>query len=63
LTHSGHETDIIKIEELGYHEFSLVCKRGTRASGIIAAVGPKLRGIPMHLFIPEEVDVSHIPKA
>lgn len=56
LQKSGHEGDIYLIEQLGRFEFSLQCKRGTRATGILAAIGPKMRGVPMHLFIPEEIE-------
>ncbi|MHA1481698.1 MAG: DUF2110 family protein [Candidatus Thorarchaeota archaeon] len=52
---SRHTDDIFEIERLGYLEHSLVCKRSTRASGILAAIGPKLRGVAMHLFIPKEI--------
>jgi hypothetical protein len=55
LKKSGHREDIYEIEHLGKFEFSLRCKRSTRASGILAAIGPRLRGVPMHLFIPKEL--------
>jgi hypothetical protein len=55
LSKSGHLQDIFLAEQLGKFEHSLVCKRSTRASGILAAIGPYLRGVPMHLFIPREV--------
>ncbi|MFW9808903.1 MAG: DUF2110 family protein [Candidatus Thorarchaeota archaeon] len=55
LKKSGHREDIYEIEQLGKFEFSLRCKRSTRASGILAAIGPRLRGVPMHLFIPKEL--------
>jgi hypothetical protein len=55
LHQSRHTDDIYEIERLGYLEHSLVCKRSTRASGILAAIGPKLRGVAMHLFIPNEI--------
>lgn len=58
LKNTGHSDDIYEIQELGKFEFALRCKRSTRASGIIAAIGPKLRGIPMHLFIPKEVEAK-----
>jgi hypothetical protein len=56
LKKSGHREDIYEIEQLGKFEFSLRCKRSTRASGILAAIGPRLRGVPMHLFIPKELE-------
>jgi len=58
LEKSDHSTDIFRIEELGAYEFSLVCKRTTRASGIVSAIGPRLKGVPMHLLIPGELKVS-----
>ena len=58
LRKSKHLEDIYEFEELGKFEHALRCKRSTRASGIIAAIGPKLRGIPMHLFIPKEIEAS-----
>jgi hypothetical protein len=63
LRKSGHEEDIYQIEKLGQFEFSLQCKRSTRASGIISAIGPRLRGVPMHLFIPTEVEANRRAKA
>ncbi len=58
LQRAGHAEDIYKIEQLGVFEFSLRCKRSTRASGIVAAIGPKMRGVPMHLFIPSEIEAK-----
>jgi hypothetical protein len=58
LKKTNHREDIYEIEQLGKFEFSLRCKRSTRASGIIAAIGPRLRGVPMHLFIPEELEAK-----
>ena len=55
LERTNHQQDIYEIERLGPFEFSLRCKRSTRATGIIAAIGPILRGVPMHLFIPREI--------
>jgi hypothetical protein len=57
LRKSHHLEDIYQFEQLGTFELALVCKRSTRASGIIAAIGPKLRGVPIHLFIPAEIEV------
>jgi len=58
LRKTRHLEDIYEFEELGKFEYSLRCKRSTRASGIVAAIGPKMRGIPMHLFIPKEIEAS-----
>lgn len=54
----SHREDIYEIEQLGKFEFSLRCKRSTRASGILAAIGPRLKGVPMHLFIPKELEAK-----
>ena len=54
----GHLEDIHEIEKIGFFEYALVCKRSTRASGILAAIGPKLQGVPMHLFIPREIEAT-----
>jgi hypothetical protein len=58
LRKTRHLEDIYEFEELGKFEHSLRCKRSTRASGIVAAIGPKLRGVPMHLFIPKEIEAN-----
>ncbi|MFX1367439.1 MAG: DUF2110 family protein [Promethearchaeota archaeon] len=58
LKKSGHREDIYRIEKIGFFEYSLRCKRSTRASGILAAIGPRLRGVQMHLFIPKEVEAK-----
>ncbi len=63
LKKSGHREDIYEIEQLGKFEFSLRCKRSTRASGMLAAIGPRLRGVPMHLFIPKELEAIQNAKA
>jgi hypothetical protein len=58
LRKTRHLEDIYEFEELGKFEYGLRCKRSTRASGIIAAIGPKLQGVPMHLFIPKEIEAK-----
>jgi hypothetical protein len=62
LKNTNHREDIYEIEQLGKFELSLRCKRSTRASGILAAIGPKLRGVPMHLFIPKELEAKKLAK-
>jgi len=62
LKKSKHLEDIYRVERLGSFEYSLRCKRSTRASGILAAIGPKLRGVSMHLFIPDEVGEKYHAK-
>ncbi len=56
LKKTKHIDDIYEFEQLGHFEFSLLCKRSTRASGIVSAIGPYLKGVPIHLFIPREVE-------
>ncbi len=51
-----HSDDIYNYERIGTFEHALVCKRSTRASGILSAIGPKLKGVSMHLFIPKEIE-------
>ncbi len=63
LRKTRHLEDIYEFEKLGAFEHALQCKRSTRASGILAAIGPKMRGIPMHLFIPKEIEASLHAKA
>jgi hypothetical protein len=58
LNKTGHSNDIYQIDKLGHFEFALECKRNTRSSGILAAIGPRMRGVPMHLFIPSEVQAA-----
>ena len=58
LKKTNHREDIYEIEQLSKFEFSLRCKRSTRASGILAAIGPRLRGVPMHLLIPKELEAK-----
>ena len=62
LKKTSHREDIYEIEPLGKFEFSLRCKRSTRASGILAAIGPRLKGVPMHLFIPKELEAKQNAK-
>ena len=63
LTKANHIQDIYEFERLGKFEYALRCKRSTHASGIIAAIGPKLRGVPMHLIIPHEMGEGRNGKA
>jgi hypothetical protein len=62
LKKANHREDIYEIEQLGKFEFSLRCKRSTHASGILAAIGPRLKGVPMHLFIPKELGAKQNAK-
>lgn len=63
LTKVNHIQDIYEFEKLGTFEHALRCKRSTHASGIVAAIGPKLRGVPMHLIIPNEMEEKRSAKA
>jgi hypothetical protein len=63
LEKTGHSEDIYQVEQLGLLEFSLRCKRSTRASGILAAIGPRMKGIAMHPFIPKEIEAKWHAKA
>lgn len=63
LKKTSHREDIYEIEQLGKFEYSLRCKRSTHASGILAAIGPRLKGVPMHLFIPKELEAIQNAKA
>jgi hypothetical protein len=63
LTKTNHIQDIYEFEKLGNFEYALRCKRSTHASGIVAAIGPKLRGIPMHIVIPHEMEEGRNAKA
>jgi len=55
LSKTRHLEDIFAVEQLGPFEYSLMCKRSTHASGIVAAIGPRLRGVPIHLFVPNNI--------
>jgi hypothetical protein len=63
LKRSGHAGDIYESHCLGRFETALVCKRSTRASGIVAAIGPRLKGIPIHLFVPNAIGAWRHDKA
>jgi hypothetical protein len=58
LITTNHMQDIYEFEKLGKFEHALRCKRSTRASGILSAIGPKLFGVPMHLVIPHEMEAK-----
>ncbi|MHA1269733.1 MAG: DUF2110 family protein [Candidatus Helarchaeota archaeon] len=55
LKKTGHDRDIIKIEQLGLFEYSLLCKEDTSAPGIISNIGKNLPGIEMNAFIPKSI--------
>ena len=45
---------IAAIDTLGFLEYSLLCKPGTAAPGIIKTLGPYLPGIPLYAFSPKK---------
>jgi len=55
LHKTRHGQDVVKIEYLGFLEHSIVCKIGTQAPGLIAALGPLLPRVPMYAFNPKKV--------
>jgi len=52
LARSGHRRDVLKVEELGLLENSVICKLGTHAKGLIPELGVFLHGVSMHIFNP-----------
>ena len=55
IARSGHRRDILRVEDLGILESSVVCKLGTHAKGLIPKFGCFLRGVSMHVFLPKRV--------
>ncbi|MFH0897452.1 MAG: DUF2110 family protein [Candidatus Bathyarchaeota archaeon] len=56
LKRSGIQRDIAKVEELGFLEYSLLCKLGTDAPGVIKALGRYLPAVPLYAFSPRKVN-------
>jgi len=54
VSRSGHERDILSVEDLGLLESSVICKLGTHARGLIPDLGRFLRGASLHIFLPEK---------
>ncbi len=52
VSRSGHERDILRVEDLGLLESSVICKLGTHARGLIPDLGRFLRGVSLHVFLP-----------
>lgn len=50
-----HRQDVVRVEKLGFLELSIVCKSGTEAPGLIAAIGPHLYGVPLYAFQPQKI--------
>jgi len=55
IKRSESARDVIRIDQLGLLEHSLICKRGSEAPGIINRLGHFLPKIPLHAFIPKKV--------
>ena len=53
---SGAKNDIVKIEELGFLEYSLLCKLGTDAPGMIKILGSYLPKVLLYVFSPRKVN-------
>jgi hypothetical protein len=53
---SKAERDVIEIKELSFAAYSLVCKLGTDAPGIIARIGRFASEFRLYAFLPEKVD-------
>ena len=52
LAKTGHSRDIVRIDSLGLLEHVIVCKSGTEAPGLIAALGPYFPNVPLHALAP-----------
>lgn len=50
------ERDVIELEELAFTAYSLVCKLGTEAPGIIAKIGRYISDFRLYAFLPDRVD-------
>ena len=55
LAKTGHSRDIIRIDSLGLLEHVIVCKSGTEAPGLIAALGPYFPNVPFHTLVPPKI--------
>lgn len=47
--------DVVDIEPLGLFEYSLICKLGTDAAGLIPKIGKQLRNAALSIFNPREI--------
>lgn len=56
LISSQHTEDIEEIERLGLLEYRLICKKGTRAEGLIPELGPYLGRIKIGAQVVERVE-------
>ncbi len=55
LTQTGHAEDIEIIERIGLLEYRLICKKGTRADGLIPELGPHLGRTKIGAQVPKRV--------
>ncbi|HJX23178.1 MAG TPA: DUF2110 family protein [Candidatus Bathyarchaeia archaeon] len=55
LARTGHSRDIVRIDSLGLLEHVIVCKSGTEAPGLIAALGPCFPRVPLHALVPSKI--------
>ncbi len=55
VVRAGHKRDVLRIEDLGLLESSVICKLGTHARGLIPKLGRFLRGVSMYVFLPKAV--------
>ncbi|UCH37564.1 MAG: DUF2110 family protein [Candidatus Bathyarchaeota archaeon] len=55
ISASNLQRDVVKIDELGFLEHSLLCKLGTDAPGIIKTIGQQLPKIPLYTFSPRKI--------
>ncbi|MEM2094877.1 MAG: DUF2110 family protein [Candidatus Bathyarchaeia archaeon] len=63
LKKTGLKRYVVRLEQLGLFEHSILCKHGTEAPGIIARLGEKLPGIPLSAFSPSKAKaLSGSPK-
>jgi len=55
VSRSGHERDVLGVEDLGLLESSVICKLGTHARGLIPDLGRFMRRASLHVFLPRDV--------
>jgi hypothetical protein len=55
ISASNLQRDVVKIDELGFLEHSLLCKLGTDAPGVIKILGQHLPRVPLYTFSPRKI--------
>jgi hypothetical protein len=55
VSRSGHERDVLSVEDLGLLESSVICKLGTHARGLIPDLGRFMQRASLHVFLPRDV--------